>query len=56
MAELTAVLKDRYHAALVDECNMVEVKHNTGAECLKAINAFYRQALNDGKTLSDEAI
>ena len=50
-AALSAALMDRYHAALEDECSKIKEEHDTGAGRLQAIVAFYRDALNDGKTL-----
>lgn len=50
-AILSAALMDRYHASLEQVCTDIEARHQSAADRLAALVAFYRDALGGGETL-----
>lgn len=50
-ADLSVALMDRYHKGLESEFRRIEARYTTGNERLQALLRFYRNALNNGKTL-----
>ncbi|MBC7216279.1 MAG: TetR/AcrR family transcriptional regulator [Burkholderiaceae bacterium] len=47
--DLAKALVERYQAKLRAECNAIDAVHATGGARLRAVIAFYRSALADGK-------
>nr|WP_281501943.1 TetR/AcrR family transcriptional regulator [Loktanella sp. F6476L] len=50
-AILSAALMDRYHASIEQVCTDIEARHQSVADRLAALVAFYRDALGGGETL-----
>lgn len=50
-AVLSAALMDRYHASVKQVCADIEATHQSAADRLAALVAFYRAALGGGETV-----